>query len=87
MSDRTIWKYGLNPANNRLDVPGMSRPLFVGFQGEQLYLWCVARPGAPLVTYRFFVAITGGEFPDDAGPYVGSAQSPRGIVTHVFMMV
>jgi len=81
---QAIWKYPLSPGENYIKMPGRARPLAVGWQGEQLCLWCVVQPGEPEKALHFFVAMTGQDLPDDPGPYVGSAESSFGIVAHVF---
>jgi len=83
---RVVWKYPLNGGENCIKTPGLAQPLAVGWQGEQLFLWCAVRLEEPERVSYFFAAATGEILPDDYGPYVGSAQSRFGIVAHVFRM-
>jgi len=82
----TIWKYALNPGTNCIKVPGLDEPLSVGFQGEQLYIWCLVDPDKAGREHYFLATITGRELPggDVLGMFIGTAQSPTGIVAHVF---
>ena len=82
----TIWKYALYPGTNCIKIPGLDEVLSVGFQGEQLCVWCLVEPDNPMREYYFLATITGATLPggDVLGMFVGTAQSPTGIVVHVF---
>jgi len=82
---RVIWKYALKPGWNHVLMPGFVRTMGVGFQGEQLYMWCMVTEGAEEAIHEFFVALTGEYLPYDLiGFHCGTAQCRNGIVAHVF---
>ena len=82
-----IWKYHLNPGSNCLKMPGVMRFLSVGFQGEQLCLWCQVTPGAEAQSYHILATGTGMPLPDDSlRAYLATAQCENGIVAHVFVV-
>jgi len=82
----TIWKYALYPGTNCIKIPGLDEPLSVGFQGDQLCLWCVVDLDKAVREHCFLATITGVALPggEVLGMFVGTAQSPTGIEAHVF---
>ena len=82
---RVIWKCALKLGWNHVLMPGFVRARGVGFQGEQLYVWCLVNEGALEEYWAFFVALTGEILPSNQlGFSAGMAQSANGIVAHVF---
>jgi hypothetical protein len=82
----TIWKYPLYPGTNCIKAPGLDEVLSVGFQGEQLWVWCLVEPDNAVREDYLLATITGATLPggDVLGMFVGTAQSPTGIMAHVF---
>jgi hypothetical protein len=83
-STQKIWKYALYPGENTFDMPGLVKPLAVGWQGQQLFMWCIVRPAYPSAAQVFTVAMTGQTLPGKLGDYIGSAMGEIPIVAHVF---
>jgi hypothetical protein len=81
---QVIWKYTLDPGENRIEMPGLVRPLCVRFQSSWIFLWCVVQPEENKTIHRFYVAMTGMLLPTGLGSYIGTDESVSGIVAHVF---
>lgn len=79
-----VWKYPLKAAGeNVLEMPYGAEVLAVQPQaGVLVMLWAEVNTTAPMVTRRFFVAMTGQDLPVGR-KYVGTAQI-NWLVVHVF---
>lgn len=81
---QVIWKYALSLGENTIYMPGLVKPLTVGWQGPQLFMWCIVRPAYPEAAQFFHVLYTGQPLPPQLGDYIASAQNLFCIVVHVF---
>ena len=74
---QTVWKFSLSTTRTSwIAIPGEhSKPLHVGIQDNQLYLWALCDPSRPMTTYQVTLCGTGHELPDNAGDYVGTFQT------------
>lgn len=85
----TIWKYVLVPGSNRISLPRTSKPLSIGWQGMDLFMWVLMPdPGFAhqRIERKFLVVGTGDTFERlGTDEYVGTAECGRnGTVAHVF---
>jgi hypothetical protein len=79
-----IWKYGV-PDNGVINMPVGAEILQVREQFENVCLWALVEPGAPLEQRRFIMFGTGHPIPTGALVYRGSAHLKGGaLVLHVF---
>ena len=89
MMDTTVWKFELWP-NRKTHIADVPMPegaqlLAVQTQRARPYLWALVNRNYPLVSRRFFIAMTGGEGPPAGAQYVGTYQIHGDfIVGHVF---
>lgn len=80
-----IWKFDLQPFNNKVMMPTHARVLSVGFQGEGLRVWAVVVPSNVQKPRIFEVIGTGWQADGKAcGPFIGTVFHPGGLVFHVF---
>lgn len=80
----TIYKYALNGAINKVEIPGLHKVLDVQFQGSALCVWVIVDPQAEPETYLFTLVGTGWDFHDVLGEYIGTVQDYYDLVWHVF---
>jgi hypothetical protein len=86
---RTIWKYPV-PASRRgaVEMPKGAKILTVQMQGDDVCMWAMVDPAAPLERRQFLVVGTGHDIPGaDALTYLGTFQPDEGgspLVFHVF---
>jgi hypothetical protein len=88
-----VWKYRLTTdLPCVVEMPGGARPLYVGTQGNDLFVWALVNPGVTRKQgRRFFVYGTGHPIMTDSPydpHYIGSTQMHVGpgveLVWHVF---
>lgn len=85
MNMKQVWKYKINPADGRIEMPVGAKVLSVAFQGQDLCLWALVDPGVTIKKERYFAVFgTGHDIYDDAGfQFLGTAFVDN-LVFHVF---
>ena len=81
-----VWRFELVGPDVAISAPEGAKPVMVGFQTRAPYALCVwlrVFPDRKKVVYPFVTTATGEMIPEDAA-HVGSAQSPEGLVWHVW---
>jgi hypothetical protein len=81
---KAIWKFPIDLTDAPIvQMPAGARVLHFGVQDEQLTLWALVTPSAPLNHHRFRLAGTGHPIEEDGLTYVGTCfQGP--FVWHLF---
>lgn len=81
-----IWKYRLEPlVTQPISMPYGAEILYVGCQGEDLFLWAQVNPYTGPESRIFSVIGTGMGFqPNEKWLHIGSVITPIGLVWHVF---
>lgn len=81
-----VWKYVLRPTTTQtVEMPVPAKVLHVASQGDDVCLWALVSPEAPLRSCTFRVVGTGHPEVDQRDSYVGTAHLPEsGLVFHVF---
>lgn len=81
----TVWKFPLLDTVNKVDLPPGAEVLHVAEQHGQITLWARLDPSAARVARTFHVVGTGGDVPDRADTFRGTAVAAGGsLVFHVF---
>jgi len=84
---RTIFKFKLSIIDSQLiNVPQDFKPLFVEFQGKELFIWGEVTPNAQRVDKQVFIVETGNPIPFEDGSckYIDSVVGPI-FVWHVYL--
>ncbi len=79
-----IWKYKLkNHAVTDICLPRDAKVLFIGAQGEDVFLWAQLDNTKPVLNRAFCSYATGQALPD-YGEYIGSAITSHMDVWHIY---
>lgn len=83
---RRIYKYNLppKPAQYSMLLPKGFRLLKFDWQGDAPTFWAEVDVAAPNVCRDFYLLFTGDEVPSVPVDYVGTTQSPNGLVWHLY---
>lgn len=83
--NKTIWKAALEPTDvQEIDVPTGATMLCAREQYEQVCVWFMCDPSAPIERRKIAIVGTGHPAPDD-GQYLGTASLHGGrLMLHVF---
>lgn len=83
---KTIWKYKIAIADKQLiDMPMGAKPLYVGKQDSDIYLWVEIDSSVKTYPRPISVYGTGHEMPENPGRYVGTFMLGGGaLVFHVY---
>ena len=84
MINMAVWKFELSPTG-LLYMPAISKPLHVGEQDDNIYLWALVDPTTPNVKWDFTIIGTGWTFNPPNYPFVGTVQMSNGLVFHVWV--
>ena len=78
-----IFKYPI-PRNAPTEMPAGARILSVGYQNPEIVAWAIVDEDAPTVKRRLVVCPTGAADVPSKVEFVGTIQTPGGLVWHVF---
>lgn len=81
---KTIYKYELSVAENLIELPLGSEVLTVQTQNGEPHIWVKLDDEVrETKEHGFYVVGTGWKL-DEIGEYIGTCQTPNGLVWHVF---
>ena len=83
-----VWKYELEPGDNKIQMPSNSEPLSVGWQHDTVVMWVQVPgeplPGSPAEVRRFLWVATGQRIYHKHTRFLGTVQDPDHFVWHIF---
>ena len=86
---KQIWKYPLTAPVTRLDIKWSAKPLFVGMQRGEPFVWFEVDTDTELLLRRDYVikmVVTGQEFNGTGCEYIGSFMTDvHNFVDHVYL--
>ena len=85
--DRVVYKYGVMPGYNLLNIPVGSKIVHVGEQNYGLYIWVEQDPSRPIEYKTINVYGTGDAIRNQHEHHVGSVVTQNGLVWHVYEMM
>lgn len=83
---REVWRFDILGPDFVVGAPEGAEPVHVGFQNRAPYslcVWMLVDPTAPKGMHPLITTATGETIPENA-EHVGTAQSPEGLVWHVW---
>ena len=82
---KTIWKYSINPRQNKIQMPSGAQILSIQTQRGEPQLWALVDPNNKKETRILQVYGTGWDMPEFPGKYLGSFQVEKEtLIFHVF---
>ncbi len=84
---RQVWKFKLEPGENKIQMPKGTHTLSVGWQDGRVVMWASV-PGKPLAgdaaEIREFLWVGTGQPIYWDAKFIGTVQDPDGFVWHIF---